>query len=176
MANDFSKVIGIVAFSTLIISLLAETILSATWNETYFTIGLPLFTVNIPVNVHHANIPSKSVFVAKSGLESIVFREISPNSYGFREKLFQFRWVKFSPVMHGLLIFDNANSRIIVKGFASWSLLAFLLMLIVFVPAIPFFILVMSLPYAIQYLQFLKIANIAAEAWSRKHASNVNGA
>ena len=176
MSSDFSQVFGIVAFGTLIISMLAEAILSAAWNKTYFTIGIPFFTRSIPVHVHHANIPSKSVFEGQAGLGSIVFKEISPNSYGFREKLFQFRWMRFSPIMHGLLIFDDANSQIVVKGFAHWSLLAFLAILIAFVPAIPFFILLMSLPYAIQYLQFSKIANIAAKAWSRKYINNLNGA
>jgi hypothetical protein len=190
MSSDLSEILGIVAVGAMMIILTVEMILSATWNKTYFSFGLTLFEVNIPVNFHHVNIPPKSVFetqLRSVWLGSIAFREISHNTYGFREKLFQFRLMRYSPVMHGLLIFDDVNSQVIVKGFANWFLLVFSLIwlsevilwlfsgMIMALAFLAFFILLMSLLYAIQYPRFVKIANIASEAWSRKYASNITG-
>jgi hypothetical protein len=174
--------------------MLADIILNATWNRMYFTTGLPIFIMRVPVNSQHTGIPHNSIRLSadiqpntpdysrlkeefQSDLVgSLTFKEIDTNKFGFREKLIQFRLMRYSPLMHGLLIFDNDNSQVIVKGFINWFPLC--LSLVWLIPVITssdhiislgfivFFILVMGLIYGIQSSRFIKVATFAAQAWS----------
>lgn len=177
----------IIIAGAFILSFVVDTILRITWNKLYFTKGLTLFTMSIPVNERHVNIPSKPVLESQFHsiwFESFVFQEIFPNTYGFREKFSQFKLMRYSPIMHGLLIFDDANSRVIVKGFANWFFLVFSLLwlggAILFTLSVSilalfviFFCLVIGSIYAIQHSRFSKVATIAAQAWSRRNGNKI---
>ena len=93
MSSDFSETIGAIFFSILILSLLVDIVLSGTWNRMYFTSGLPIFIMQIPVSRRHINIPLSSRFEKQfrsKWTSALVFREIDLNTYGFREKFFDF--------------------------------------------------------------------------------------
>jgi hypothetical protein len=49
------------AFGALVLTLLANVILGATWNRMYFTRGLPIYVRRIPVNIEHTNNPSAAL-------------------------------------------------------------------------------------------------------------------
>jgi hypothetical protein len=183
VSNDLFEILGIIAFGLIILSILADTVLSATWSRTYFTVGLPIFIMRVPVDFPHTNIPQRSLFEAQfqsNLVASLTFKEISSNEYGFREAHFQFRLFGYSPLMHGLLIFDYENSQVVVKGFINWFTLCFSLIWLsiamFMIPFVLFFIILMGCLYLIQLSRFSKVAAFAAEAWSRKHVRNVAGA
>lgn len=168
-------------------------LLQALWNKAYFTHGVPLFFEKIPIKNHLAKIPAKQVFkkhFRSNWLISLVFRKIDPNMYGFREEIISSRFFKLknTPLMHGVLIFDNVHHQIIVKGFANWFVCIFLLIaslvLIISVPTefssapsteyfvfmalfvLIFVMLLVVVPYAIQSSRFSEVATVAAQAWS----------
>jgi len=128
MTGDPFEIIGYFFTGALIVSILADIVLTSTWNKTYFTSGLRIFIKRIPVNHWHTIIPNQSLFEEKfqsNWVGSLTFKEIDMISYGFREKIFQITWIRSTSIMHGLLIFDSNNNQIIVKGFANWSILVF---------------------------------------------------
>lgn len=184
MNIDYSTIFDIVVPGALILSFVADEILRATWNKMYFTIGVPIFIKRIPVNFPHTNL-SPGFFMDNkfhSGwIESIIFKEICLNAYGFRNELFSFKWFKTSSLMHGLLIFDHDHSQVIVKGFARWSFVYISLLTFIIVirasisnplPAIiilAIYFLFAGLSYSIQSTRFSYVARFAADSWSRKY-------
>ena len=186
-------IIGIIIVGILVGLLLADLIFAATWNKTYFTSGLTVFVQQIPVNHYHTNIPSKTLLEKKfhsNVISSLMFKEMDTSSYGFRDKLFQFKWIRTPDLMHGLLIFDTDKSQIVVKGFTNWFTVAFSLLytgvplwnvvlilsgeeplgsLLFYLGIFGFFILMMGIMYLFQASRFSKIASYAAESWARKH-------
>ena len=200
MNNNIEAFIGFSFLGLFIVSLLAETFCTLTWNKAYFTSGWMIFVKRIPVSHWHTNIPPASLFENKfhsDVVSSLTFREIDTLSFGFREKLVQFRLIRYSPVMHGLLVFDTDNGQVIVKGFANWDALAFAVMwlgmlvlflifnwsmemitfyLLIVLGAIAFFSLVMGLLYWTQSSRFSKVASFAAESWARKYVRDIDRA
>src|SRR5574341_185761 len=193
MTDNVEDIIGFSLFGLLIVSLVVDTFYALTWNKAYFTSGLMIFVKRIPISHWHTNIPDLSLFENKfhsNVTSSLTFKEIESLSYGFREKAFQFKWISYSPLMHGLLTFDTHHGQVIVKGFANWYALAFSLMwlgllvsffisawldgnatffLPILLGAVAFFTFVMGILYWIQASRFLNIASFAAQAWSRKY-------
>ena len=186
-------IIGMFVVSSLVGSLLADLVFEVTWNKTYFTYGLTIFVMRIPGNQWHTNIPSQALLETKfhsDVISSLVFKEIGAYSYGFREKIFQFKWIRTPNLMHGLLTFDTNNNQVIVTGFANWFTLAFSLVwlglplssLVILIlsreppgsPLIPlgvigFFIVLMGIMYLFQASRFSKVASFAAESWTRRY-------
>jgi hypothetical protein len=192
VTNNIEDFIGFSFFGLLIVSLLADTFCALTWNKAYFTSGLMIFIKSIPIHRWHTNLPHPSLFEKTfhaDWVASFTFRELDEMSYGFREKMLQFRFIRYTPLMHGLLAFDTDNGQVVVKGFANWYALVFSLMwlgmlmlflilnwsienilfnLLIVLGAIAFFALVMAILYWIQSSRFSKVASFAAESWSRK--------
>jgi len=162
----------------------------------YFTSGLPIFIMRIPVELRNTNIPLSSRFEKQFNspwTSALVFREIASNTYGFREKFFDFRFLfRYPPVMHGMLFFDSINNQVIVKGFANWFYLCFSLVwiggvglngimnfpdfTIIALVFILIFFLGFGLLYSIQQFRFSNVAKFAAEEWTRRYVTNVGGA
>ena len=196
MSSDFSETIGAIFFSILILSLLVDIVLSGTWNRMYFTSGIPIFIMRIPVSSRHINIPLSSRFEKQFNSKwtsALVFREIDLNTYGFREKFFDFRFIfHYSAVMHGMLFFDSTNNQVVVKGFANWFELCFAFVWIgsigmnsvinfpeftlIALAFIIIFFLGFGLLYSIQHHRFSNVAKFAAEEWTRRYVTNVGGA
>ncbi len=193
MVNNIEDFIGFSFFGLVIVSLLADTFCALTWNTRYFTSGWMIFVKRVPVSHWHTNIPHPSLFERKfhsDWVAQFTFKEADQLSYGFRENLRQFRWFRYTPLMHGLLTFDTDNGQVVVKGFANWYALIFSLMwvgmlvlflifswsienilfyLLIFLGAIAFFTFVMGILYWIQASRFSKVASFAAESWVRKY-------
>jgi hypothetical protein len=138
--------------------------------------------MRIPVAFRHSNIPASAQlesFFHSTWVSSLVFKEIEPNTYAFREKFSEFRFFRYSPIMHGLLFFDFDKGEVVVKGFANWFALCFSLVwlggvaqssdLIITLVFVLFFALFMGLLYSIQYYRFSNVARFAAHTWKRKY-------
>jgi hypothetical protein len=178
---NISSVLEIVFFIAMIVSLIVDTILSAKWNRMYFTAGLPLLSIRIPVWPRKNDLPScpdlEKQFHSGWG-PSLVFRELDTNVYAFREKMLEFRLFDSSPVMHGMLYFDSDTGQVFVKGHANWFILCFVLMASMVaskmqepVIALGVLVLVLGVCYWIQYRRYSKVAAYAAQAWSSETLS-----
>jgi hypothetical protein len=195
-----SGILGALVFAVFPIGVM-EVILSARWNKKYFTLGVSIFVLRVPVKNHHSNIPSPALLESNfksSGVirnTSLLFQEIDLNTMGFRETLLQFG--RNYSIMHGLLIFDTKNSQVMVKGFLDWTILYFSLLWILGGPlvgllslitssrpmpdeSISFFALgcsmmlvILGVFCSIDYFRFSRVAKFAAEAWSRKHTATM---
>lgn len=191
MTSNFSEILEASAGYILLLLILVDVVLSSTWNRMYFTSGLPLFIRRIPVDLRHINIPPLSRFDAQFQ-SALFFKEIEPNTYGFRENFFKFRLNMYTPIMHGMLFFDIVHNQVVVKGFVNWFILWFSLIWfggltvggIMNFPestltALAFTALsalLLGIIYKNQYDWFAKIAIFAAQEWARKNVVSVGGA
>jgi hypothetical protein len=171
----------IVVFVLVIIIPFIELILSGMWNQWYFSKGIPLLILRLPVGSHHSNIPPaaqlQTLFRDRWG-SSLIFKQMDGNKYAFREEFSLFR-LQWTPVMHGLLLFDFDNHQVVVRGFANWFPIFFLLLGIVAgiqsgdtttnVVSLLALLLFFGLLYLIQLFRFTKAARFAAQAWSRQY-------
>ncbi len=95
-----------VAVLILLITGLVETFLSATWNKVYFNSGVRLILKEFQVDLHHSDVPSREVLENKfkSGCfdltNSLIFRKLDGNMYGFRERLLP---IGRMSLMHGIV-------------------------------------------------------------------------
>ena len=194
MLSDFLYTIRIIFPTVLVLSLLVDLFLSSTWNKMYFTSGLPIFGKRVSCDLQDGAILLSSRFATQfhsDWTSSLVFREIEPNVYGFRDKFFEFRFFRYLSSMHGVLIFDDVNSQVVVKGFVNWFSLCFSVVWLstaVLMGVINFpenglvslgFILVYSVPLGISYLieshRFSKVATFAADEWKRSYLIKFGG-
>lgn len=191
MTNIVEGILGFTVFSVMI-SGLADTILSVKWVKPYFTSGLVVFSRCVPVDIHHSNIPSSSLLnnkVHSFSMGGLIFRELDANKYGFRGKFFS-----FAPrtMMHGLLVFDSENNLVIVKGYADWSVIALSVMFIIIFPLLwligggphtkdaflqimcvaSFYAFMTGISFLIDYYRLRTITKIASELWTRKYVKS----
>jgi hypothetical protein len=107
---------------------LVEILLTVTWNRWYFTKGIPLMAWRAKVPASELHPPSAAAFEQKfhsKMFAPLLFREMEPDVYGFREESGRFRWFGTVPVMRGKIIFDRQRRQIFVVGYANWSIVAF---------------------------------------------------
>jgi hypothetical protein len=189
MASTIEGILGFTIFAAAILSGLADFIFSSIWAKFYFISGLRVFSQDVPVEAHHANTPSSSLLNARLysfWMGGFIFEELDTNQYGFRRQFFSFAP---RPMMHGQVIFDTENNRIIVEGYLDWFMIAFTLMWLVFVPlmwlsegggftmdvlllwvgVVAFFGLITGLLYLMDYYRLARISKIATELWSRQY-------
>ena len=184
MFIDYYVIFDFVVFGALILTFVADEILRATWNKKYFTVGLPIYIIRVPVDLTHTNLPSDFLLETKfhSGwIESIVFKELGPNVYGFRNKYFNFNLFTTSSLMHGLLVFDHDHCQVVIKGIARWSfiyisLVAFIVIVgalisypLAAIILLASYFLFVGLSYSLQSFRFSQVAKFAAQSWSRKY-------
>ena len=194
MSENSLDYIYVVAVLILLITGLVETFLSATWNKVYFNSGVRLILKEFQVETHHSDVPSREVLENKfkSGCfnltNSLIFRKLDGNKYGFRERLLP---IGRMSLMHGIVIFDEGNNRVIVKGFFNWTALCFVAIWL-FLPliglplgniqplgesiwsAVAYFCVLfvnLGIFYLIDWVRFSAVAEFAAQSWSRKYVN-----
>ncbi len=196
MASTIEGILGIIVFSAFILSGLADLVFSTTWASFYFTSGLLVFSQYAPIEAHHTNIPSISDLNAKLNsflMDCFTFKKLDTNRYGFRNKFFS-----FTPrsMVHGQVVFDTNNNRIIVKGYLDWFMIYFSLLWLLIVPLlwiskgndipgdvlplwiglVAFFGFLSGLFYLIDFLRLASISRISAGLWSRQYVMNAESA
>ena len=153
---------------------IVEVLFSATWNSTYFRIGIPIYskqypyigTAPDPINDTILNKAFKKTFT-----HSLVFKQIENGEYAFREKLFQFTLFTYTPIMHGNLNIDKSSRNIRVTGHINWWILAFIVTWFIFFSEdlfiFPFLFLFLGVIYLFQKNKYDKVAKFAYEWNSR---------
>lgn len=185
MSNEQSEILGNIVFAALWISLFADLVLRAGWNKLYFTLGVPIFIMRVPVKNQYQGVPYQYFLEEEFDsmwFASLAFKAVDSRSYGFRERYFQPRFLKYIPVMHGLIIFEQDKNRVVVKGMANW----FLLWLVLYFSLSQFnllqdfpidiagphllIIMVFVILYLVQSWIFSKVGRFAADLCSSKYA------
>ncbi|HEX8990267.1 MAG TPA: hypothetical protein VF784_01190 [Anaerolineales bacterium] len=186
MPSDPTESLVLLGAAAFLLSTLAEAALRAAWSRAYFTGGLPLVVLRIPVPSHHRNLPSVGRLEAGFGsawISSLVFREIASNTYAFRTRYFELPLIRVGALMHGMLLFDPDNSQVVMKGFANWDLLCFSIIwpgvfllppeFVLFkLAALGFFALVIASVFLFDIPRYTRVAWFAAEAWARRYSPN----
>lgn len=186
MPSDLTESVLLVAAAAFVIAASLEMALRAAWNRLYFTWGLPLVVLRIPVPSHHRNTPSVQRLEAGFGsawISSLVFHEVAANTYGFRTRFFELPLVRIGALMHGMLLFDADRNQVVMKGFANWDLLCFSVIwpgvfalspefALFKLAALGFFALVIAGAFLFDIPRYSRVAWFAAEAWARHHSPN----
>jgi hypothetical protein len=158
---------------------LVEHSLYGGWNRVYYTHGLPFVIRRIPVTAYHQDIPPVSLLQAQfqsALIGSLIFQQIAPNTYGFRRRFFQSALFPDN-LIHGMLLFDRENGRVVLKGFINVLVLLLVLAVGVFSALgpfpgwfrlLPFAIvgLVIGTPLLMESRRCVKLAGFAASAWN----------
>ncbi len=182
--------LALLAAAAFLLSTLVEAALRLAWSRVYFTGGLPLIVLRIPVPSHHRNLPPigrLEAGFASGWISSLTFREIASNTYGFRTRFIEGPRVRIGALMHGMLLFDVDRSQVVMKGFANWDLLCFSIIWpgVFLLPsefalfklaALGFFALVIAIVFLFDIPRHSKVAWFAAEAWARQYSPLAAGA
>jgi len=157
-----------------------EMILSATWNHFYFSKGLTIFEIGF--TKMESNFSQQYIYNLKTnaehyhGLDDFNFQLINDTLIGFREKMFDFSFFKlrYSPIMHGSIVFDRNKNLIIVKGTLNCFFSAFIIYWYVFIISInlintssqkiemiPFLVFPLILTVVILFIQIRRFKKIA---------------
>jgi hypothetical protein len=150
----------------------------------YYTHGLPFVIREIPVSdphqdIPHQDIPPVSVLEGQfrsALLGSLTFQQIAPNTYGFRRRFFQSALVP-NNLIHGMLLFDRENGRVVLKGFVNMLVPVLVLAVGVFSVLGPFpgllrllplvlTGLIIGIPLVMERRRCEKLALFAASAWT----------
>ena len=189
MADTIAGILGFTAFVLLILSGLADIILSATWTKWYFTSGVRVFNLLTAIESRHTNTPSASLLNKKLHsfwMGGFIFKEMEENNYAFRRKFFAFAP---NPILHGLIKFDTENNLIVVNGYLGWFSVSFSIVWLVLVPLatliagvtfteeflllavvyVAFYCWIDGILYIMDYYRLKKIATVSAELWSRSY-------
>ncbi len=163
---------------TFVLIAIIETVFSASWNPTYFRVGIPIYRKTYPFK---GTAPSKlnentlNEAFKKVGSSSLVFKQIDYGKFAFREKLFQLKLLNYTPIMHGILEINEMSRNIRVSGYINWWIIAFVITGFIFFPGdfsfVPFMFLIVGMIYLFQKNKYDKVGQFTYEwnsrDWSR---------
>jgi hypothetical protein len=189
VSNDQSQIAINILVITLLVALFGDLVLRSVWNKMYFKVGLPIFVLLIPMPAQYTGVPVQ--YFTQEELQQgwftpLLFKQIGTHMYAFREKAFHWG-IRYFPVMHGLLIFDNTKQRIVVLGFANWFtiwlgiyfLIACIISVTTFsieaIGSVAVLVLMFLIWYPIQHARFTKVGKIAVGLCSSSTFPNSAG-
>jgi hypothetical protein len=122
-----------ILFPVIVVIAIVELIVSGTWQHFYFTTGIPLFKKSAILS----GPPELSAGLLNErysgGLWApLRFRQMSPHEVAFREAFLCFRLMNYTPVMHGLVRYDESMNELQVIGLANWFAPLFIVFFIAF--------------------------------------------
>ena len=120
-------------FPAVFLIAILELIVSGTWQKFYFTSGIPIFKQSIRLSSPaELSVDSLNEQFQGGWCDPLRFREISRHNIAFREALFHFSFFKmnYTPVMHGLIRYDERSKELHVIGFANWFAPLFIIVFI----------------------------------------------
>jgi hypothetical protein len=161
-----------VAFISVLILMLIEIILESKWSSFYFKKGIPLYGKEIncdinKLNVEHITNQLNGAFIGTWNSPTMLFNRIDDKTIAFREKLFEFGFFNYGPLMHGKIEINYNKVRIV--GLCNWFPLAFaVLWYSMLLPRVEFeldiiFLIAPALVYGVSYViqsrRYNKIVN-----------------
>jgi hypothetical protein len=148
---------------------IVEIILSAKWNPSYFTFGIPIFVRRVERSTRLDNVPLEKLTKSAATMAAapLLFERLGPNTIAFREKAFAGS-MHYSPIMRGLIKSSVEEAAVTVVGLVNWSVLAVLIYFIAvlgwhFRELAPVVIGVFAILYFIQAVRFSRVARALRE-------------
>jgi hypothetical protein len=100
-----------------------ELIASGTWSTFYFTTGIPLFRRSARLAVRPDLTDTKlEALMAGSPWSPLRFRSISDTEVAFREQLLAWTILTYTPLVHGLIRYDETSQTLHVVGYSNWTI------------------------------------------------------
>ena len=156
---------------------IVEVVFLATWNPTYFRIGIPIYSKQHSFNGTAPNPINEEILneaFKKAITPSLVFKQINNGEYAFREKLLQFTLFTYTPIMRGRLEIDESSRVIRVIGCINWWIVAFIITGFIFfsdnLSFLPFMFLVLGVIYLFQKNKYDNVGQFAFE-WNSRNWS-----
>jgi hypothetical protein len=174
------QVTGIVYPIALAVAFVADLLFSGAWMPWYFQFGVVLFRQEVAVEGTNTLVLNaemlQSHFDTVFRGQRMMFRQLTSNTIGIREKLFSFgpSTFRYTPVMHALLTFDRGESKVTIRGVANWTFLVLtLIVVLVFVVtavphsalglvAIPVYLSFPLIIYVVQRRRYIRILRVAS--------------
>ena len=106
--------------------------MSGRWKSFYFNYGIPLLSEDISYYRSDTDISDlcnrlNQAFKSSGYTQSLQFKELTDDTIGFREKLFELSLLNYTPLMHGRIYFDSNARAVRISGFSNWFPLVFLI-------------------------------------------------
>ncbi len=159
---------------TFVIIVFFEAVISSQWNLFYFGIGIPVYikvyryhgTADTPVGEPALNEAFKG---SKPALQ---FKEIAPDIFAFREKMFEYHFFSYTPLMHGRLEICRDEKEIRIVGLLNWWIIAFVTTLLSGqgekFEFFSFLVLLIACLYLLQKVKYDKVGQFVYEWNSRR--------
>jgi hypothetical protein len=116
----------------LLLLLIVESILSIAWQPLYFRIGIPAFSKK--ARLTSPPLLAEDLLNAQfddKNLPPLRFKQLSNNEIAFRPAVFSFRLIAYTPVLHGLIRYDENSRELRVLGLLNWFPILFTVGLLV---------------------------------------------
>jgi hypothetical protein len=116
-------------FATLGIVLI-ESILSSNWYPPYFRKGFKVFSREAEL-IKNIDVTEQVVESLNKGFKSsgysptLHFKILDSNTIAFREKIFEFTFFSYTPIMHGKIELNQNHGKTTVIGLSNWFPIAF---------------------------------------------------
>jgi hypothetical protein len=154
-------VLGLVLMAALIV---AEVVLSMTWNRFYFTKGIPIFwrRIESTEKLETLSLEALQKASATAAGAPFAFRPLTSNAIAFRERPLG-GMMHYMPLMRGLIRHNPEEPFISVLGLVNWSFLGLVIFLLAMlgrkVGIIALYLVgVLAVLYFIQAIRFGRIA------------------
>ncbi len=112
----------LVLFGLLLAAGIIEIILTAFWQRSYYRSGFPIFKrvlvqTSPPMRLDVRRLQDE---VADQRFAAMFVRMIAENEYAFREKLWQFGKIMYTPLMHGHIVMLDRQRSVEIIGRLNW--------------------------------------------------------
>lgn len=155
-----------VIFTVLIVLIVAEIATSGAWMSGYFRIGIPVYRREVLIRTFKPGFADELERWHASNLSlPLIFRAISVREIAFREKAYGIYWLRYAPVMRGLIHVSNDKRHVYITGLLNWyvllliALLSFMLILEGVWAYIVILIAFLFTVYAIQRYRYGKVGD-----------------
>lgn len=116
---------AIAAFVIVLVIVIVEIILLATWNRRYCAFGLPIFVRRVDRSTGLSGVSLDELRRASATVAGtpLIFRQLDANLIAFREQGFG-GLLHYTPVMRGLIRHDREEASVVVLGLVNWYVVA----------------------------------------------------
>jgi hypothetical protein len=162
---------------TFVFIAIVQAVISGRWNPIYFRVGIPVYSKTLLFEKAAPESLGEDALndaFRRSLTPSLVFKEIGVGEFAFREKLFQFVLLTYTPIMHGRLQISSISREVRVIGLLNWWILAFVSTFFIFfgndLSFLPFMLLVLGAIYLFQKVKYDKVCKFVL-AWNSRECS-----
>jgi hypothetical protein len=152
-------------FAVPVLIAVVELVLSARWNRTYFTAGIPIFVrrVEKPDGLANVDLEALEARTRPAAGAPLQFRHVDAATVAFREKLFSGGTLHYTPIMHGVIRHTVGEPHVRVIGLANWFSVVFVVVLVAvlgrgIVTILPILLFAIGVIYLIQAVRYNRVA------------------